>query len=292
MKARALALLAISIALICIIRMYPVSALDQTDLSLSPAWSTVMFYQGDVATVKIILSNNSSELLTVYSVGIHFDWMDEDAFAGRDLSDDPTVVASHSVYVFDPMTINIPSDVSVDEHNYTIGIEVSEGASSTVVPWDSAVYNIYVQAAGAKSFRELALNVSTKISEGINATYQSPEAKSLLDQANAEYEQAFLLSVKDQWDEALTHLNTAYSYAEQAAEAEQQYIQQAANLQQLLLIIAPIVTVVIVAVIIILVWRRRRKPNTEDYEQPTDQTYDDEQPYDDQPETQDYTTEE
>jgi len=286
MKARTLALLAISITIICIIRVCPVSALDQNDISLSPIWSTPLYYQGDIVTIKIVLTNNSPGLLTVYTVGIHFDWMDQDDFAGRNLSDDPVVIASHATYVFDPMTINIPSDVSVGEHEYTLGVEVSEGSSSTIVPWDSEAHDMYVQAAGAKPFRELAINVSTKYNEAINATYQSPDAKSLLEQANNEYEQAFMLSVNDQWAEAMKHLNTAYSYVEQAAEAEQQYIQQSENLQQLILIIVPIVTLIIVAVIIILMWRRRQKPNTEESESPTDQ------PYDDQPETQDFTPEE
>ena len=273
MKAHTLALLAISITIICIIGTYPVSALEQNDISLSPIWSTPLYFQGDVVTIKIVLTNNSSDLLTVYTVGIHLDWMGQDEFAGRNLSNDPVVVASHETYVFDPVAINIPSDVSVGDHEYTLGVEVSEGSSSTIVSWDSQARGMQILAAGAKPFRELSINVSTKINKAINATYQSPEAISLLEQANNEYGQAFMASFNEEWDEALAHLNTAYDYAEQAAEAEQQYLEQAANLQQLILIIAPIIALIIVAIVVILMWRRR-KPKTEEYDS-TDQTYDD-----------------
>lgn len=277
MKAFPVALLMISIGMICILNVDFAFALDQDDFSVSPSWSTPQYYQGDTVTLKLILSSNTSETLTVYYIGIHFDWMDEDSFQGRDLSSDPATIESSEVYVFDPMAITIPEDASVGYHDYTLGIQVSEGTSSTIISWDSRDRTIYIQDADAKVFNELLQNVTVKVGEATDATYQSSEAQSLLEQANSEYQQAYMLSIEDQWEEAITHLQAADSYFDQAAAAEQQSSQQSADLQRLLIIIAPIATGVVVAIIVAIMWRRRQPPDDE-YDQPL--------------ETEDYTPEE
>lgn len=277
MKTFPVALLVLLIGMMCVLNVDFVFALEQDDFSVSPSWSTPQYYQGDTVTLKLILSSNTSETLTVYYIGIHFDWMEEDSFHGRDLSSDPATIESSEVYVFDQMAITIPEDVSVGEHNYTLGIQVAEGTSFTIISWDSRVRKIYVQDAEAKVFNELVQNVTVKISEAINATYQSSEAQSLLEQAETEYQQAVGLSYNDQWAEAITHLQAAESYVDQAAAAEQQSSQQSADLQRLLIIIAPIATGVVVAIIVAIMWRRRHPPDDE-YDQPL--------------ETEDYTPEE
>lgn len=264
MKPFQITLLVIFTSIILILNFNCVSALNQDDFSISPAWSTAMYYQGDNVSVKLIMSSNSSETLTVYYIGIHFDWMDEDSFHGRDLSDDPVTVESSEVHVFDPMAISIPSDVSIGEHNYTIGIQVVEGTSTTLVSWDSSVRTIYVQHADAKVFRELLQNVMLKIGEGVNATYKNAEALSLLEKAENEYSEAIGLSYNDQYTDAIAHLQAADSYADQAAIAEQQGAEQSLLLQRLLLIIIPIVTAIIISSIVLILWRRRRPRETEE----------------------------
>ncbi len=273
MKTFTIALLALSISVLCFINVELVSALDQDDFSVSPSWSTPLYYQGDSVSVKLILSSKTTETLTVYYIGIHFDWMEEGSFFGRDLSDQPVIVQSSKVHVFDPMGITIPSDISVGLHNYTIGIHLVEGASPTVIPWDSHARIIYVQPAGAKAYKELVNNVSVKIGEGINATYQNPEAISLLEQAKNEYEQAFALSYAEQWEDAIAHLQAADSYADQAAVAEQLGTEQSVELQRLLWIVAPIVTAVIISFIVVIFWRRRQPPDDEDDQSSETQRY-------------------
>jgi hypothetical protein len=103
MKTSAIALLMIFISVICVLNISPVSALDQGDVSVSPDWSTVHYYQGDTVSVRLILTNKSPETLTVYNIGIHFDWMDADSFHGRDLSDSPVTVSSGGNHVFEQM---------------------------------------------------------------------------------------------------------------------------------------------------------------------------------------------
>lgn len=267
MKALPIALIAVFVIVLCFVNQNFVVALDQDDFSISPSWETPLYYQGDSTTVKLILSSKSSETLTVYYIGIHFDWMDEESFYGQNLSEDPVTVASSKVYVFDPMVITIPSDVSVGIHNYTIGIQIAEGSSSTIVSWDSEAREMYVQDSNAKPYRELLLNVTTKINEAVNATYQNPEAQSLLDQAEDEYSQAFALSYNDQWEDAIAHLEAADNYVDQAAAAEQLGAEQSVEMQRLLWIVAPIVTGVVVSFIIVIIWRRRQPPEDE-HDQP------------------------
>lgn len=264
---KAFTLLVLSISVLFFVNVELASALDQDDFSVSPSWSTPLYYQGDSVSVKLILSSKTTETLTVYYVGIHFDWMEEGSFFGRDLSDQPVVVESSEVHVFDPMAVTIPSDVGVGEHNYTIGIHLAEGASPTVVPWDSHARIIYVQPGGAKAYNELVKNVSLKIGEGINATYQNPKAISLLEQAESEYAQAFASFYAEEWEDAIAHLQAADSYADQAAVAEDLGSEQSAEFQRLLWIVAPIVTAVIVSFIVVIFWRRRQPPDDE-LEQP------------------------
>jgi hypothetical protein len=219
----------------------------------------------------LILSNNSPETLTIYYLGIHFDWMETDSFHGRDLSDDPIAVESQEIYVFDPMAITIPSDVSIAPHNYTIAVEGTEGDGTTSFSWDSQPKEMYIQHADKKTFDALLDDFVSIINN--NVTYQSAEAQGLFEQAEAEYSQAVGASYVEQWDDAISHLQSAISYAEQAEEAEQQATTQNTDLQRLLLIIAPIATVVIVSIIVILVWHRRTQPDTEENQTQETQEY-------------------
>ena len=277
MKAAAIPLITLFIIGLCFFNVNFGFALDQDDFSVSPSWSTPLYYQGDSVSLKLILSSKSSEVLTVYYIGVHFDWMEEDSFYGRDFSSDPVTVESSKVHVFDPMAITFPSDVSIGLHNYTIGIQISDPTSPDIVSWDSQARTIYVHAGEAKAYRELLLNVTAKIDEAINASYQNPEAQSLLDQATNEYEQASISSFNEQYEDAIAHLQAAENYVDQAAAAEQLGTQQNSEMMRLLWIVAPIVTAVIVSFIAIIVWRRRQPPSDE-YDQPT--------------ETQEYTEEE
>lgn len=269
MKAAAILLITLFIIGLCFFNVNFGFALDQDDFSVSPSWSTPLYYQGDSVSLKLILSSKSSEVLTVYYIGVHFDWMEEDSFYGRDLSEDPVTVASSKVHVFDPMAITIPSDVSVGTHNYTIGIQITDPTSPDIVSWDSEARTIYVQDGDSKAYRELLQNVTVKINEAINATYQNPEAKSLLEQAEDEYAQAFVSSFDEQWEDAIAHLLAAENYLDQAVAAEQLGTQQSSEMQRLLWIVAPIATAVIVSFIVIIVWRRRQPP-ADEYDQPTE----------------------
>ena len=67
---------------------------------------------------QVVFNSDSAEELTIYYVGIHFDWMDSDAFTGPDLSDNPVTISGYGSHTFDPIAILIPEDASVGTHNY------------------------------------------------------------------------------------------------------------------------------------------------------------------------------
>lgn len=277
--------LIILLSTIFVLNISTVSALDQNELSVVPAWSAVKFYQGDSTSVKLILSNKISDTLTIYRIGVHFDWMeDEDSFYGLNLSDDPLVVSGNQIYVFDPMIIDIPEDLTIGLHNYTIAVEGTQGENSTSFSWDSPPKELYIQPYQQKAFDELVQNVTNILVQ--NVTYQSPEAQNLIEQANNEYTEAIMASIAGQWDDALSHMQNSLNYAEQAQELEQSYTTQNSDLQRILWIVAPLATVVIVSFIVIIVWKRRQPPDTEnEVDQPTDQSSDEQQ------ETHDFTPE-
>jgi hypothetical protein len=259
MKSFPLTLIAISISIICILNIGLASALNPDEISVSPSWSTSVYYQGDSVSVRLILTSNCSEELTIYYIGLHFDWMAEDSFHGRDLSADPVVIPSYGTHVFDPMAINIPADVSAGSHSYFIGIDGTQGASSISFSWDSQVRTLQILDSNSQVFNALLQNVTSDLGKAIDAAYQSVDAQSLLDQAKNEYSQAIMLASEEKWDEAISHLQNASSYMEQAEAAEQLSAEQSAQQQQLLLYIAIIVIVVVVAAVIAVIWRKKRK---------------------------------
>lgn len=278
MKAFPRRLIAISIVVIFIFNISFVSALNSSDISVSPTWTAVVHYQGETATVQLTLTSNSSQQLTIYSVGIHFDWMPADRFVGLDLSSNPVVVSGYGVHVFDPMAIQISANVSAGVHTYFIGIDGTEGSSSTSFSWDSPTMSIQIIDSNSRVFNELLPQVAANLSRAINATYQGAEAQSLLDQAKNEYSQSIMLASEEKWAEALSSLQNASSYLEQAEAAEQQYTEQNAQQQTLLLYVAVAVVAVVIAVSVIAVIVRRKRKQTDssvDYSEVDDSAVDD-----------------
>jgi hypothetical protein len=250
-------LIAISIIIICVFNIGLVSALDQDEASVSLSWSSQTIYQGSTATIRITFQSNSTDELQISHVGLQFDWMPSDAFTGHDLSDNPVVIPAYGVHTFDAITILIPADTSSGEHSYFVGID---GVQNNVgFAWDSPSFTVQILDAGEKTFTELVLQVQAKINAAINATYESSEAQSLLQQAEDAYMQAHTYANETNYQEAISTLGTASDYLEQAEAAEQLSAEQSAQQQQLLLYIAIIVIVVVVTAVIAVIWRKKRK---------------------------------
>lgn len=250
-------LIAISIIIIFVFNIGLVSALDQDEASVSLSWSSQTIYQGSTATIRITFQSNSTDELQISHVGLQFDWMPSDAFTGHDLSDNPVVIPAYGVHTFDAITILIPADTSSGEHSYFVGID---GVQNNVgFAWDSPSFTVQILDAGEKAFTELVLQVAAEINVAINATYESSEAQSLLQQAEDAYMQSHSYANEGNYQEAISTLGTASDYLDQAEAAEQRYTEQTAQQQQLILYIAIIVIVVVVVAVIAVIWRKKRK---------------------------------
>jgi hypothetical protein len=284
MKGFPLALIAISIGIICIFNVGLVSALEDENISITPSWSKATPSQGDSVTVTLRLTSTSSEQIRIYRVGLHFDWMAEGSFYTLDLTSDPVTVPSQGLQIFDSLAIQIPADASIGSHSYYVAIDGAEAPYYESFSWDSSSFTVEILESGSKLYDAMVTQVDANISSAVNAGYQSSEAKSLLTQAQTERAEAFVLASSGDWDEAISKLQDAFSHLQQAEAAEQ----QAAGTGPLTLLLygGIIAAVVVIVVVIVMVMRRKRKTPDEAVDQTDDQTFDE------QTETQDYEPEE
>lgn len=89
MKLFRIILIVVCFSLICALFSGVASALEQDEATVTLTWSNTTPYQGSSATVRVFFKSNYAEELTIYYLGLHFDWMDSDTFVGPDLSDNP-----------------------------------------------------------------------------------------------------------------------------------------------------------------------------------------------------------
>jgi hypothetical protein len=244
-----------------------VSALEQDEATVTLIWSNPTPYQGSSATVRASFKSNYAEILTIYYVGIHFDWMDSDTFVGPDLSANPVSIPGYGSYTFDPISVVIPENASVGTHSYFVGIDGLD-EQSTAFSWDSQTLTVQIQTYEVEIYNTLRAKVANNITEATNQTYQSSEAQSLLEQAKNAYTQALSLANEENWGDAIAALQSAYSYIDQANIEEQNYVEAEGQQNQLLLIVG-VVAVAVVAVLIIILLVRRKKKETAPVNQPT-----------------------
>ena len=256
-------LIVTSISLICILCCGLVSALNADEASVSLFWSSQTVFQGDMVTVRITFKSNCPDQLRIYNIGLHFDWMPPDRFAGPDLSANPVIIPSYGTHIFDAIAIQIPLNVSAGSHSYFVGIDGTQGLSASSFSWDSPSSTIQIHAVTEKIYSDLMSQVESKLNEAISATYESAEARSLLQQAQAEYILAISLANEGKRQEAISSLQNAANYVEQANAAEQRSDEQKEGQQSLLFYLAIIAIVVIIAVSIIVVVVRKKRKQTD-----------------------------
>jgi hypothetical protein len=257
MKQFPLAIIAVSMILICFLNVGLVPALEQDEASVTLSWSTSTVYQGSVVNVVITFHNNSPDELTIDRIGLHFDWMGEDDFAGRDFTASPITISAGASQTFDAVTITVSNDTSAGTHSYFVGVDGSDSYGNFA--WDSPTYTIEIQSSGQKAFIDLLQTVQKELNEALNVTYESPEAQSLMQQAKEAYTEANIEAQNGNYTNAISTLENLSGYLDQAEVAEQQYAEQMAQQQQLILIGAIIAVVIVVIVVIALMWRRRNK---------------------------------
>jgi hypothetical protein len=287
MKALPLGAIVISIIVIFAFNFSLVSALESGEASVSVLWLSQAVTNGDVVSVRVTFTNNSPDLLRIYRMGFHFDWMASNEYYTSDFSSSPVSIPSSALQVFDDLPIEIPFNISAGAHSYFIAVEGAQGLAQESFSWESSAFTIQINPIAAKVYVDLKSEVEGKLSNATAADYVSSEAKSLLQQAQTQYNTAKDLAEQEQWGDALISLESASEYLDQAEVAEQINAEQTAQQQQLLLIAAIVLVIVILVVSVIVVMaRRKRKKLDEGVDQPFDQSFD--EPL----ETQDNTPEE
>ncbi len=232
---------------------------DTNDGAVTVTFSDETPAQGDVVLITVLFTNLGTGDLEVHYFGLNFDWMESTQFVGPDLSSNPVTVSAGGTYTFSPVTMQVPSNVSVGSHSYFVGIDGYEGQTD-VFSWDSIPEVIVIQDFWQETYTELLDGTAQNLTMAENATYKSPDSQSFLEQAQNSYSTALDHASQQNWEEAISALRSVTLYLEQAETEEENYIEPEPE-QDLTLIIlgASVVAVVIILISVVLL---RRKPKS------------------------------
>jgi carbon starvation protein CstA len=263
-KASPFALIVISLCIIFVLSINLVSALEQNEASAELLWSSQAVYSGDFVTVRITFTSSTADQLKIYRIGLHFGWMDENEFYTSDLTGNHVTVSGFGTQMFDPIAIQIPINVSAQTYDYFVGVDGTQGASLTTFSWDSSTFTLQIHSVTEKFYNQLKSQVEGNLTKAISANYQGSEAQSLLEQAQTAYNSALSSAGEAQWTAAISSLENASNYLDQASAAEQESEEQSEQMQSLLwyLVIVVVVVIVVVSVVVLVVRRRRRRTDS------------------------------
>ncbi|MFZ7138670.1 MAG: hypothetical protein ACOWW1_09680 [archaeon] len=231
---------------------------DTNDGAVTVTFSDETPAQGSNIVINVLFTNLCSKQIEVYYFGLHFDWMESARFVGPDLSEDPVTIPAGGSYTFSTIVVEIPSDVSVGSHSYFVGMDAFEEGQSESFSWDSPSEVIVIQDLWQDTYNDLLDEVAHNILVAENVTYKSPEAQSYLEQAQNSYSAALDHATQQNWEDAISALQSASMYLEQAQTEEQNYIEPEPEQDLTLMIVG--VSVAAVAIIVILLVLLRRKP--------------------------------
>jgi hypothetical protein len=260
-KSFPLAIVVISISVICILSIGAVSALNPDDASVTTSWVSLKYYQGDSAAVIVTFQSNVADELSITRVGIQFDWMPPTAYYSYDLSANPVYVPSFGNYTFELTNIPLLAGATAGSHSYFISVD---GLQNNVeFMWNSPSSNLQIYDSHEKTYNMLLPQIAARIN---NATYTSADAQSLLQQAQTEYAQALSSAKNGEWQNAVTSLQNASDYLDQAEAAEQKSGGLGGLGSNLLFYLAVVVIVVVIALSVLAVAVRRKRKKTDSVE--------------------------
>lgn len=254
------------ISLLSFTSVVKVNALNQNEWSATVSWSSYTYYQGDSGSVVVKFDSSCPEELKISYVGVNFDWMPSDGYYPLDLSDNPVGIASDGQYTFSSIGFNIPSDASVGQHSVKILIQGQQHGLWWYDISASATTSVSVHDAYEKIYNQMFPETSSKLNSAHNINYESPDAQSLMQQANSEFNVASSLASQGQWRDAVSHLQSVSSLIDQANAKEQSYQEQqeTESTQQaqsnILIIVAIVIAVAVVGGVIAYAMKRKQNP--------------------------------
>ena len=115
-----------------------VAALNSDEATVQTFFSSDTLQAGQTATLNIFFTSTSADELQILNVGIHFDWMPSGTFLGFNLNSSNIIIPSGGgTQNFGPITVQVPLTVASGSHTYYVGIDGTQGTSSTPFSWDS-----------------------------------------------------------------------------------------------------------------------------------------------------------
>jgi hypothetical protein len=203
------------------------------------------------------VSFQCSQELTIYYVGIHFDWIPADGFYGVDLNSTPGYVSSSNSILSESFSVQIPTNVTEGPHTYAVGVDGIDSSSNSF-SWDSPTSTIQVRPAEEKLYNILLSQVESQMNTANKTNYQNTSAKSYLQQAQTTYDLAPIQANAGNWTQALITLQDSSTYLNLANAAEQKHGSSGQGFA-LYLIAMPVAIIVIVAFIAVLFVRKRKQ---------------------------------
>ncbi len=115
-----------------------VAAINSEEVTVHALFSSEPLQVGQTTTIVMFFTSTSADELRITNVGLHFDWMPTDTFLGFNLNNSVvTIPSGGGTYEFPPITLKVPSTVNNGTHTYFVGIDGTQGTSSTPFSWDS-----------------------------------------------------------------------------------------------------------------------------------------------------------
>jgi hypothetical protein len=115
-----------------------VAAINSEEVTVHTTFSSETLQAGQTTTVIMFFTSTSTDELNITNVGLHFDWMPPATFFGFNLNNSVvTIPSGGGTYEFRPVTLKVPSTVTNGTHSYYVGIDGTQGTSSTPFSWDS-----------------------------------------------------------------------------------------------------------------------------------------------------------
>ncbi len=199
-----------------------VNALQSSEWNSTVNFDRGIYYQGDSGSVTPTFYSHCPDQLTITSISVQFDWATTE---NTITVSSPNIATGNQYTPSFGVSFSIPSEASVSSHSYTI---TYKGQQKGLFGWYdisvSATGSISVHDAYEKIYNQNIQSISSTLTRAFNANYRSPDAQALLQQAQSMYNQATSLANQGQWQGAVNDINTASSYASQAAAKEATYV--------------------------------------------------------------------
>lgn len=234
----------------------------QDQVSSSISWSASEYYLGEYGQANVTLFSNCSQALEINFVGIHFDWNNNNTYFYYTLNSSITL-PSYGNHTFNSIIFYVPPEIALGPHTFFVHFEGTEnGQSSQSIEWNSKILTMQVYSKDEVTYDQLQPQVSSQIAEAEKANYKSSEAKSLLQNATQEFNQATSSANQMQWQSAVTHLQNASNALDGASSKEQAYLSQQTLLTEAIIAVV-VIGAVLTLIAVVRTKLKTRKDNKE-----------------------------